>query len=184
LQRFKLPFTIKNIGEFRFFSGLIIGILYSLILNQLFRLTTKLCNVGTFWDIDNWIINQNYELENYSLILINFASISFALCFTTYIWLSKPIIKNNWRKRHSRFGQTNSIFMFYFTLIFLTKLLSFWVGTDLSLKNDFGLLSFLLPRFMSFYCWILIRRVYKMNIIFYITILILIMTSMILNSII
>jgi len=181
LNKLKPNFSIQEIGKLRFYSGLLIGVLFSIIFNQLFRLTTKIASITTYWDIENWIVFSEFYVDKFYSILISFTSVSFAFCFTNYLWLGKPLSKNRRRKRHTRSGQINSIFMLFFTLIFLTKLWSFSIGTGLGLKRNFGFICFFLPIFIYSYCWILLRRVYILSSLRYIPILIYIVFSLILS---
>ncbi|MCB0748925.1 MAG: hypothetical protein KDC90_15805, partial [Ignavibacteriae bacterium] len=82
MKKLKSDFTINEIGKFRFYSGIVIGIGFSLIFNSLFRLTLKLCNIGDVITDLSWSNIITYEFSTYYLTLIGFASIGFSFCFT------------------------------------------------------------------------------------------------------
>ncbi len=118
MEKFKSKFSINEIGKFRFYSGIGIGILYSFIFNSLFRLTLKISNIGIY--IDEMSIKNiiDYKISFYYLCLISFSSISFVFCFTTYLWMSKPRATMRRKTLKLRSAQANSIWIFGGTLFF------------------------------------------------------------------
>lgn len=181
MEKFKSKFSINEIGKFRFYSGIVIGILFSIILNSLFRLTLRLSNIGL--EISDLNIRNiiDYQFSFYYLCLISFSSISFAFCFTTYLWMSKPRTTIRRKTLKLRSAQANSIWIFGGTLFFLTKMFTFFAGTEITIEKDFPYAGFVLPLFIYLYCWNLISIVFKSKKAFLISLLIYIITGFILH---
>ncbi len=160
MKNFKPNFTITQIGSFRFYGGILLGIGYSFLFYKILKFTTRFCNIGIYINDENWTNFNNYKFNDYYSFLIGFTSISFAFCFTTYMWLSNPFIKK-YRNRGVRYAQSNAMFVLFGVLIFLTRMTTFFIGLDITLENDFKITSYLLPTFMYMYCWNLISKTYK-----------------------
>ena len=161
MKNFKSDFSINEIGKFRFYSGILVGIGFSLILNKFFRLTLKLCDIGIYINDLSWSNIYDYELTNYYLILIGFSSLGFAFCFTTYLWMSKPRATIKRKTIKLRFAQVNSIWIFAGIMLFLTRMYWLLAGVDLTIEKDFKYLGLMFPIFIFFYCWNLIANIYK-----------------------
>ncbi|CAM4150463.1 MULTISPECIES: hypothetical protein [Flavobacterium] len=179
MKNLKPNFSIDEIGKFRFYSGALIGIGFSIILNSLFRMTLRLCNLGMY--IDQW--NLNYEISVYYYTLIGFTSVGFAFCFTTYLWMSKPFAINRRKTLKLRMAQINPIWIFFGTLMFLLRMFWFLSGVKLTIEKDFPILGFMIPIFIYLYCWNLISDVYKSKKAFLISSLIFIIGGIILSGI-
>lgn len=173
MYKYKIYFTIKQIGKFRFYSGIIIGFIYSIVFNYLLRLVTRLTNIGEYCIVtaekNSWQNVINYEFSNYYLYLIASTSIAFGFCYTTYLWSSKAKLNSIKLTLSNRKAHYNSIFVLYMPLLFLTRLIMFVIGINLTIEKDIGYYAFLLPLFLYFYCWNLISTMYKskMNILIY-----------------
>jgi len=183
LKKLKSDFTINEIGKFRFYSGIAIGIGFSLIFNSLFRVILRICNVGEVFTDLNWANYYSYEFSTYYLTLIGFASIGFSFCFTTYLWMSKPFASVRKKTLRLRTAQINPIWILFGTLFFLLRLFWFFAGVDLTIEKDFAYLGFMIPIFIYFYCWDLISHIYKSKKPFVITSLILIVSGFLLSVI-
>ena len=183
MKNFKSDFTIIEIGKFRFYSGIIIGIGFSLIFNSLFRLTLKLCNIGDVITDLSWSDIINYEFSTYYLTLIGFASVGFSFCFTTYLWMSKPFATNRRKTLKLRMAQINPIWILFGTLLFLLRMFWFLAGVELTIEKDFSILGFMIPIFIYLYCWNLISDIYKSKKAFLISVLIFIISGIILSGI-
>lgn len=181
MKNLKSDFTINEIGKFQFYSGIVIGVGFSLIFNTLLRQISKISNFGNIIIELSWDKVLDYELSYYYLILIGFTSVSFAFCFTTYLWMSKPFAKIKRKTLKLRFAQVNSIWVLFVTLIFLTRMIWFAGGTEISIEKDFPYLGFMIPIFLYMYCWNLISNIYKSKKPFIITSLILIISGFILS---
>lgn len=179
MKQIKSEFSINEIGKFRFYSGILIGIGFSIILNSLFRQTLRLCNLGT--DIDQW--NLNYEITIYYYLLIGFTSIGFAFCFTTYLWMSKPFATNRRKTLKLRMAQLNPIWIFFGTLMFLLRMFWFLAGVELTIEKDFSSLGFMIPVFTYLYCWNLISDIYRSKKAFLISSIIFVVCGFILSGI-
>jgi len=175
----KSKLTISEIGKFRFYSGIIIGLGYSVIFNYLFRFALRICNYGKY--IEEW--RYDYEISPYYYLLIGFASVGFSFSFTTYLWLSKPKARIKNRTLKLRFAQTSSIWVFFVTLFFLLRMFWFFASIDLTIEKDYRYVAFLLPVFIYMYCWSLIRSVYKSRKIFWISLLLFIIIGFVLSII-
>ncbi len=183
MKKLKSDFTINEIGKFRFYSGIGIGIGFSLIFNSLFRLTLKLCNIGDVITDLSWSNIITYEFSTYYLTLIGFASIGFSFCFTTYLWMSKPFATNRRKTLKLRMAQINPIWILFGTLLFLLRMFWFLAGVELTIEKDFAYLGFMIPIFIYLYCWNLISDIYKSKKPFLISLLIFIISGFILSGI-
>ena len=183
MKKLKSDFTINEIGKFQFYSGITIGIGFSLIFNSLFRVFLKICNVGEIITDLSWSNFYSYEFSIYYLTLISFASVGFSFCFTTYLWMSKPFGSNRKKNIRLRMAQTNTIWILFGTLFFLLRLFWFFAGVDLTIEKDFAYLGFMIPIFIYLYCWNLISDIYKSKKPFLLTSLIIIILGVILSGI-
>lgn len=183
LKKLKSDFTINEIGKFRFYSGIAIGIGFSLVFNILFRVILKMCNVGEVIADLSWSNYYSYEFSIYYLTLIGFASVGFSFCFTTYLWMSKPFASIRKKTIRLRMAQINPIWILFGTLLFLLRMFWFLAGVDLTIEKDFAYLGFIIPIFIYVYCWNLISDIYKSKEPFFMTSLIIIILGFILSGI-
>lgn len=183
LKKLKSDFTINEIGKFRFYSGIAIGIGFSLVFNILFRVILKMCNVGEVITDLSWSNYYSYEFSIYYLTLIGFASVGFSFCFTTYLWMSKPFACIRKKTIRLRMAQINPIWILFGTLLFLLRMFWFFAGVDLTIEKDFAYLGFMIPIFIYVYCWNLISDIYKSKEPFFMTSLIIIILGFILSGI-
>ena len=183
MKNLKSDFTINEIGKFRFYSGIVIGIGYCIIFNSLLRISLKLCNIGDNIEAMNWLNIINYEFSSYYLTLIGFASVGFSFCFTTYLWMSKPFATDRKKTIRLRMAQINPIWILFGTLMFLLRLFWFFAGIELTIEKDFTYLGFMIPIFIYLYCWNLISDIYKTKKSFIFTSLIFIIIGFILSGI-
>lgn len=183
LKKLKSDFTINEIGKFRFYSGIAIGIGFSLVFNILFRVILKMCNVGEVITDLSWSNYYSYEFSIYYLTLIGFASVGFSFCFTTYLWMSKPFASIRKKTIRLRMAQINPIWILFGTLLFLLRMSWFFAGVDLTIEKDFAYLGFMIPIFIYVYCWNLISDIYKSKEPFFMTSLIIIILGFILSGI-
>ena len=166
MKKYKSDFTLEQIGQFRFYSGVIVGIGYSIILTFLFQILIKANNITIALNKGNWENLLNAQLSFYSSLFFALLSVSLAFCFTTYLWTSKPYFAKRNRTRDLRIAQTNSIFMFGVIFLVLTRFFTIYLGFNydgfnLDLKGYLGFSAFLIPLFIFLYCWSLISKVYK-----------------------
>ncbi len=183
LKKLKSDFTINEIGKFRFYSGIVIGIGFSLIFNSLFQVILKISNVGEVFTDLNWANYYSYEFSVYYLTLISVASIGFSFCFTTYMWMSKPFASIRRKTIRLRMAPINAIWILFGTLFFLLRMFWFFTGVAITIENDFPYLGFMIPIFIYLYCWSLISDIYKSKKPFLITSLIFLIIGIILSGI-
>jgi hypothetical protein len=171
LKDLKVEFTISEIGSFRFYFGILTGISYGLTLNFLFQLLIKYNNVLISINSENWNNLLVFELSNHYSIITGFLSASLGFCFTSYLWLSKPIGNNLRKKSKKRYAQANSMFVFGLIFMILSRFYYFNIGfVEMTLFNNafsfntkeyFGIAFFLLPIFIYFFNWSLISNVFR-----------------------
>ena len=177
LKKYKYDFNIEKIGRFRFYSGIVVGIGYSIILTFLFQMLSKTNNVTIALNDGNWNNLINSKPDFYYTSFFGFLSVSLGFCFTTYLWMSTPNSEKRNITRKLRFAQTNSIFVFGLIMLVLTRFFTIYMGFNydgfyLNLKEYFGFLAFLLPLFIFLYNWALISKIYQSKKILLISLLI------------
>lgn len=177
----KPAFTLKDIGAFQFYSGVMVGIGFSVVFNFLFRLGLRISSSNI---IDSQFITQilEYNISSYYSLLIGYTSVGFGFCYTTYLWMSRLTTHPKKKTKHLRFAQANSLWILFTTLIFLFRMYGFFSGEELTLINDFPILGFLVPTFIYLYCWNLISRVFKSLKPFIYTSITCLLTSLILSG--
>ena len=179
MKNLKSYLSISEIGKFRFYSGIIIGIGFGFIFNSLFRMTFKLCNLGIY--LNQWSLSN--ELSTYNTFLIGFAASGFSFCFTTYLWTSRPFTSNRRSTLRLRMAQSNSIWILFGVLLFLLRMFWLFASVELTIEKDFPLLGFLIPTFIYLYCWNLISAVYRSLRFFITTSVVVVIIAVILSSI-
>ena len=179
MKKLKSDLKINEIGGFQFYSGVLVGIGYSFILNILFRYILRLSNLGMY--IDEWSLA--YEIPNYYYVLIGYSSVAFSFCLTTYLWMSKPFATIRRKTIRLRMAQVNPIWIFYGVLLFLLRWFAFFLGLELTIEEDFSYLGFMVPVFIYLYCWNLISDVYKSKKMFLISTLIILVFGFLLSQI-
>ena len=188
LKKYKSDFTIKRIGYFQFYTGIIIGIGYSIILNFLFQLLTKTNSIIIAMGKGYWNNSINSRLGFYYSFFFGLLSVSLAFCFTTFLWMSKLISGKRKEVRYLRFAQTNSFFIFGVIMLVLTRFFTIYCGFNydrfyIDLKEYFGFIAFFLPLFIFLYCWSLISKIYISKNILLISLFIFISLGILLSNI-
>ena len=187
MKKFKSELTISEIGKFRFYSGLVIGFGYSIILNFLFHLLTKINRAVSIIYRGIWSDPLRSDQDFYYSVLIGFLSISLAFCFTTYLWMSKPNKLTRKETRSVRYAQANSLFIFGIIMLFLIRLFTIWIAFDfdeiyIDIKAEYGYLTFLLPTFILLFNWGNIAKVYRIRRFFIISLSIIILFGLLLGT--
>ncbi len=177
MKKYKSEFNIERIGYFRFYSGIVIGVGYSIILTYLFQMLSKTNNVTIALNDGNWNNLINSKLDFYYISFFGLLPVSLGFCFTTYLWMSKPNSGKRNETRKLRFGHTNSIFIFGVIMLVLTRFFTIYMGFNydgfyLDLKEYSGFTAFLLPLFIFLYCWSLISKIYQSKKVLLISLLI------------
>ncbi len=187
MRKFKSEFTISEIGRFQFYSGLVIGFGYSIILNFFFQLLSKTNRAISIIYRNTYSDPIIWEPDAYYSTLISFLSISIAFCFTTYLWMSKPRKRNKKETRNSRYIQANSLFIYGIIMIFLIRLYSICIAFDFDeiyfdIKLEYGLFPFLLPLFLLLFNWGNIAKTYRTRKFFLISLSIIIPFGFLLSA--
>jgi uncharacterized membrane protein YhdT len=177
LKKYKSDFDINQIGHFRFYSGIVIGVGYSIVLTFLFQMLAKTNKVVIAINKGNWDNLINSKLDFCYSSFVGLLSVSLGFCFTTYLWTSKLNSEKRNETRKLRNAQTNSIFMFGVIMLVLTRFFTIYMefnydGFYLDLKEYFGLLAFLLPLSIFLYCWSLVSKIYQSKKVLLISVLI------------
>lgn len=183
MRKLKQKFSIKEIGVFRFYSGLIVGVGFSFVLNSLLRQIFRILqfNKAFVESSSKGILDYNFSI--YNLNIIGFTSVSLAFCFITYLWMSKLYSSVRRKTLKLRFAQTNSVWVFGSVLLFLTQMISFVDEAQISVESDYPYLGFMLPVFIFLYCWNLISDVFKSFKPFLISVLIFVVYGLILSKV-
>ena len=166
LKKYKSEFNINQIGHFRFYSGIIVVIGYSIVLAFLFQMLSKTNNIVIAMNDGNWNNLINSKLDFYYMFFFGLLAVSLGFCFTTYLWTSKLFSDKRNETRKLRITQTNSIFRFGVIMLVLKRFFTIYMGFNydgfnLDLKKYLGLLAFLLPISIFLYCWFLISKIYR-----------------------
>jgi len=186
LKKYKSDFNIEQIGRFRFYSGIIVGLIFSLILDQFFRNLIQMSDVLGAMSSGYWKTPFSEKPTFYYSFFWSLFSISLAFCFTSYLWTSKPNLKTRRETRMNRIAQTNSLFIFGLIFLSVSRLLQFYIEfhyIDYEIKEEVGILLFMLPIFIFAFNWIYISRIYKSAKPFLISILIFVIYGIILSGI-
>jgi len=187
LKKHKSEFNIEEIGRFRFFSGIIVGLVFGLVLNQFFLHLIKMSDVLSAMTIGYWKTPISKDPDFYYSFFWSLFSISLAFSFTSYLWTSKPYLKNRRETRINRIAHTNSIFIFGLIFLSVSRLLQFYIEfhyeVDYKIKEELGYLLFMVPFFIYFYNWNFILRIYKSTKPFLISIIVFVIYGLILSKI-
>ncbi len=163
----KPELSINNIGKWKFWIGIILGIAASIVFSYLFNYSRESLRAVSFMGGDPIILPEK-EFRLYDLF---FAAISasFGFGLTIIFWLSgrNPKIKKH---RLQIYAVANAWFVIFATLLILTRfgyLLAFILypmkGYDnqLDFIHDFRLLLILIPIYLFTVQWNAIRRIFK-----------------------
>jgi len=113
-------------------------------------------------------------------------SISLGFSFTSYLWTSKPTLKNRRETRINRIAQTNSFFIFGLIFLSVSRLLQFYIEfhyVDYEIKEEVGNLIYMVPIFIYLYNWTFISRIYKSTKPFLVSLIIFVIYGLILSGI-
>jgi len=167
----KAFFSKQTIGQFEFWSGIVVGLLWSIILNLIFKQFRISYPLFPSITIDKQLIDYNTTDFFYD---VYFASVAIALGFswTTYLWTSKSLSKKWKINRLKRFTGANSLMVF--GIVFTLYIRFYWtvqdfyfIESDLNLKNDTTLLFYLLPTYIYLNNWVYLKRIYRTTNYFY-----------------
>lgn len=179
MKKYKSNFSINQIGLFRFYSGITIGIILSFLLDYFFLGLIKLSDLMIAMSKGYREIPFSEKLTFYYSLFWSLLSISLAFSFTIYLWTSKPVLKNRRETRINRIAQANSFFIFGVIFLSVSRLIQFYIefhDVNYEIKEEVGVLLFMLP-------WSFISKVYQSTKPFLISLIIFIIYGLILSGI-
>jgi len=186
MKRIKPYLDISRIGKFRFFSGIIIYILFTLILNTLIRkfligFNSLLSIISPSYRSFDFF----YKLSTYESLFIGLLSSSLGFCFLIYIWTGKVVVKNRINHRF-RQAQYKSLLIFGLILFVLSRFVLIYCtfpfdGFEFNLKKDFGYLPFLMPLHIFLSNWNNILILYRVRVFLFLSFIITIIFGLILG---
>ena len=162
------------------------GLIFSLILNQFFLNLIQISDVLTAMTNGYWKTPFSEKPDFYYSFFWSLFSISLGFSFTSYLWTSKPTLKNRRETRMNRIAQTNSLFIFGLIFLSISRILQFYIEfhyVDYEIKEEVGILLFMVPVFIYVYSWIFILRIYKSTKPFLISLIIFVIYGLILSGI-
>jgi uncharacterized membrane protein len=186
LNRHKSHFHIEQIGYFRFYTGIGVGVLFSLILDQFFLNLIKMSDVLVAMNNGYYNTPLNEKPDFYYSYFWSLFSISLGFSLTSYLWTSKPVLTNKRETRINRLAHANSLFLFGFVFFSISRLLQFYIEfhyIDYEIKSEVGILLFMVPFFIFSYCWNFISRIYRATETFFLSLLLFIVYGLILTGI-
>jgi hypothetical protein len=186
LKNYKSVFNIEQIGHFRFYSGVIVGLIFSLILNKFFLNLIQMSDVLAAMTHGYWKTPFSEKPDFYYSIFWSLFSISLGFSFTIYLWTSKPTLNNRRKTRINRIAQANSLFIFGLIFLSISRILQFYIGfhyVDYEIKEEVGILLYIVPVFIFVYNWIFIVRIYKSTKPFLISLIIFVIYGLILSGV-
>ena len=186
MKKFKSNFNVEEIGRFRFYSGIIVGLIFSLTLDQFFRNLIQMSDVLVAISNGYWKTPFSEKPIFYYSYFWSLFSISLAFCFTSYLWTSKPNLKTRRETRMNRITQLNSLFIFGLIFLSVSRLLQLHIEfhhINYEIKEEVGILLYVFPIFIFAFNWIYILRIYKSTKPFLISILIFIIYGLILSGV-
>ncbi len=186
MKKYKSDFRIEKIGTVRFYSGIVVGIVWSVILYLLFQTFLKAKTITPAMLDENW--NESLSFDFYTLIFFAFMALSLGFCYTSYLWMSGTEKLRGINKRRIQYAQSNSIFIFYVVLLvalrFFTIYISFnYGGFNLGLQYEYGYFILIFPLFIFLYNWIWISRIYQSKKPLLISIVIFVLCGLIMTAI-
>lgn len=160
--------SIARIGVYRFWIGIIIGVLFGLFLCLFLNYSREILRflTGEFSDL------VHIESKDSLFFNIFFAAFSTAIGFSVTFWFWISGIRAEYPKERlfTRLSQVNSSLSIWVPLLIVTRLGSvFFIllysqrgyDADLRLIEDSPLVFLLLPLVIFFQNWILIRKIFR-----------------------
>ena len=164
MRKIKPDFNVKQIGSFRFYSGILVGLIFSFILNLFFLNIINMSDVMAAWAYGSWETSLIQKSDFYYSFFWSLFSISIGFSFTTYLWSGNPFLKTPRQTRINRIANTHAYFIFGLVLFSISRLLQLYIefhNVEYSVKEEFGMLLFLVPLFIWLFHWTFISRIYK-----------------------
>lgn len=164
MRKIKPDFNVEQIGSFRFYSGILVGLIFSFILNLFFLNIINMSDVMAALAYGSWEISLSQKSDFYYSFFWSLFSISIGFSFTIYLWTGKPLLKTPRQTRINRIANTHAYFIFGLIFFSISRLLQLYIqfhNVEYSVKEEFGLLLFLVPLFIWLFHWTFISRIYK-----------------------
>ncbi len=171
MNRFKFSrqkISIQEIGIFKFWSGLLVGISASVILSLFFNYGRESLRVFTTLRADLLIISDS-AFQFYNYFFASFAT-TLGLCFCIAIWFAGSKNLSRRKQLFQRLSLTYPLLIFGMAIMFVVRLGSLFtflpLGLDgyenhLNLIEQTGFILFLLPVNIFLIAWFQTRLVYK-----------------------
>lgn len=166
MKRLKPKLTLNEIGQFRFYIGILLGFAYGILTSLWFTQIDKAFLV--LYDLVNQqsILKVDLELGYYNAMLTGILSASLGFCLTVYFWTSRAFFTDRKRNLKMRTANINGIFIYMLIMFVFTKFLTFdtsirYDGFGIDLSKRFGYLPFLLPLFIFLFNWLFLGRAYR-----------------------
>lgn len=170
MNKLKPTLTIKDIGKFRFYWGILLGIVYGFYLNIWLRFIDT--SFFVVFDLSGHynLSLDSFIISSYNSFLLAFTSSALGFCITMYIWTSKPLSLNRRITFKNRIANTNSMFVSMLILFILTKFISvsstlLYRDYRINLENAYGYTPFLLPIFIFLFNWMKPSQYFKSKIL-------------------
>lgn len=162
--------TIDTIGTWRFWLGILIGVLYAIVLFLFFYWSREMLRylTGVFSDL---LLFSEAEFRFFDTFLAAFST-AVGFSFTIHFWMSTPRFKSVKLRRSMRLGQVNSSLIIWVpimllarigSLLFLVLFLGFGPEIDLMMMEDFYYLFVMLPLVILLQNWMAISKVFNVR---------------------
>lgn len=164
----KEKISIQNIGQQRFWIGLIVGIFSAISISLAFNYSREVFRLFTSMSADLLILNSK-ELQFFNLFF-SILSAVLGLSINIWIWMSNPRHKRRKDRIYKQLSRTNSLLIFWVILMVIARFGSILpiilYGTpgydnQLNLFEEYWLLFVLMPLVVFFQNWFTIRLVYR-----------------------
>lgn len=171
MNRFKFSrqkISIQEIGVFKFWIGLFVGLSASVVLSLFFNYGRESLRIFTSLRADLLIISDS-AFQFYNYFFASFAT-TLGLCLCIAIWFAGSKNLSRRKQLFQRLSQTYPLLIFGMAIMFVIRLGSLFtflpLGLDgyedhLNLITQFGYILFLLPINIFLIAWFQTRLVYK-----------------------
>jgi len=164
----KSEISIKNIGELRFWLGIIAGLIsattISILLNRFRELIRLLSSLKS-----DLLIFEKKELLFFNTFFVSLSTV-LGLSITIWVWMGNPINRKKKHKIYKLQSRTNTKFIFWIILFLTAQLgclfLYFSLGIStydypINLYKDYKIIFIFIPIVIFLQSWFSVRRIYK-----------------------
>lgn len=157
LKPHKTTFTIATIGDTRFCTGVVAGLMNAIAIAFLFKFFIRSTNISR-------IVNEEAEstlaftkIHLYEALLLSFTAVSLGFSMTHYIWLSKTPLQKDRTHLHHRHAQTNGLFIWSLVLLLFIQFFNVFMQSNyavfkIDLYKSYSYLPFLIPIWIYLFC--------------------------------